>query len=104
MYAIVRTGGRQYRVEEGALIDVERMQREVGDTFELGEVLLVAGEGETHIGRPLVKDAKVQVTVVNQFKGRKVLVWKYIPKERYRRKQGHRQQYTRLRVDKIITA
>lgn len=104
MYAIVRTGGRQYRVEEGAVIDVERLPLEVGASVELDEVLLVAGDGAPQVGQPLVEGVKVQATVVEQFKAKKVIVWKYIPKERYRRRQGHRHQYTRLQIDKIVTA
>ncbi len=104
MYAIVRTSGRQYRVEEGAFIDVDRTAHEVGASLELSEVLLLAGDGETRIGRPLVQGARVQATVVDHFKGPKVIVWKYAPKKRYRRKQGHRHQYTRLHIDKIVTA
>lgn len=104
MYAIVRTGGHQYRVEEGAVIDVERLNHDVGDHVELREVLLVADENGAHIGRPLVEGAAVQATVVDHILGPKVIIWKYTPKERYRRKKGHRQQYTRLHIDKIVTA
>jgi large subunit ribosomal protein L21 len=104
MYAIVRMGGRQYRAEVGALIDVERLPNEMGEIVELEEVLLIADEDQTAIGQPLVEDARVQATVVGQSRGEKIVVWKYIPKERYRRKQGHRQYYTRLRIDKISSA
>ncbi len=104
MYAVVRTGGRQYRVQEGAVIDVEKLPYEVGQTIDLDEVLLVA-DGETAtIGHPFVKGAKVQATVVDQLRARKILVWKYRPKKRYRRMRGHRQQYTRLRIEKIVPA
>jgi large subunit ribosomal protein L21 len=101
MYAIVRTGGRQYHAEEGALIDVERMPHEVGEEIELNEVLLFANGDDVKIGQPLVEGTSVTATVVDQFKGKKIIVWKYIPKQRYRRKRGHRQYYTRLRIDKI---
>jgi large subunit ribosomal protein L21 len=101
MYAIFRAAGRQYRAEEGAIIDVDRLPHEVGETVEFDEVLLVAGDGETQIGKPLVEGASIKATVVDQFRGKKVIVWKYIPKERYRRKKGHRQHYTRLRVEDI---
>jgi large subunit ribosomal protein L21 len=101
MYAIVRTGGRQYRAEVGALIDVERLPNEVGEEIELKDVLLVANSDGVKIGQPLVEGASVTATVVDQFKGKKVIVWKYIPKQRYRRKRGHRQYYTRLRIDTI---
>jgi large subunit ribosomal protein L21 len=104
MYAIVRTGGRQYRAEPGAHIDVERLPYAVGEAIELDEVLLLADDGDTTIGQPLVDDAKVKATVVDQFRGDKIIVWKYNPKKRYRRKRGHRQYYTRLRIDEIVRA
>ncbi len=102
MYAIVRTGGRQYRAEPGQLIDVERLPFEEGATVELTDVLLVApDEGQPLIGRPTVEGAVVKATVVEQGRGPKIFVWKYKPKERYRRRRGHRQYYTRLRIDSI---
>jgi large subunit ribosomal protein L21 len=102
MYAIVRTGGRQYRAEPGQLIDVERLPYEEGATVELTDVLLVApDEGQPLIGRPTVEGAVVKATVVEQGRGPKIFVWKYKPKERYRRRRGHRQYYTRLRIDSI---
>ncbi len=104
MYAIIRTGGRQYRAEVGAEIDVERLPYEVGESIELAEVLLLADDDQVSIGQPLVDGAKVKATVVDQYRARKIHVWKYKPKERYRRRQGHRQFYTRLRIDEIIPA
>lgn len=102
MYAIIRTGGRQYRAEQGALIDVERLPIQEGDSIELDEVLLVVPDsGDPHIGKPLVEGAKVKATCVSQYRARKILVWKYKPKQRYRRRRGHRQYYTRLRIDTI---
>jgi large subunit ribosomal protein L21 len=102
MYAVVKTGGRQYRVEEGAVVDVERLNIEEGDSIELDEVLLVVPDsGDPQIGKPLVNGAKVTATCVSQYRGRKVIVWKYQPKKRYRRRKGHRQYYTRLRIDSI---
>jgi large subunit ribosomal protein L21 len=104
MYAIFRTGGRQYRVEVGTQLDVEKLPYEVGDTIELNEVLLVADGENATIGKPLVDGASVKATIVEQFRGRKVVIWKYRPKQRYRRLKGHRQYYTRLRIDEIVTA
>lgn len=102
MYAIVRTGGRQYRAEPGLTIDVERLPQQEGESIELTDVLLVATDnGEAVIGRPVVTGAVVKATVVKQGRGRKVFVWKYKPKERYRRRRGHRQYFTRLRIDDI---
>ncbi len=102
MYAIVRTGGRQYRAEPGQTIDVERMPQEEGETIELTDVLLVSpDDGEVMIGQPTVEGAVVKATVVKQGRRRKLFVWKYKPKERYRRRRGHRQYFTRLRIDDI---
>jgi large subunit ribosomal protein L21 len=104
MYAIIRTGGRQYRAEVGADIDVEKLPFEVGQSIELDEILLVADGEKVTIGQPLVDGAKVKATVADQYRARKIMVWKYRPKERYRRLKGHRQHYTRLHIDEIISA
>ena len=101
MYAIVRSGGKQYRAEVGATIDVDRLPQAVGDSVELADVLLVAGEADTLIGQPLLESARVRATVVEQFRGKKIIVYKYRQRTNYRRKQGHRQYYTRLRIDDI---
>jgi large subunit ribosomal protein L21 len=102
MYAIVRTGGRQYRAEPGQTIDVERLPYEEGESIDLTDVLLVAPDGgDPHIGQPALDGAVVKATVLQQGRGRKVFVWKYKPKERYRRRRGHRQYFTRLRIDSI---
>jgi large subunit ribosomal protein L21 len=101
MYAIVRTGGRQYRAEPGKVIDVEKLPVEAGATVNL-EVLLVApDDGDAVVGRPLVDGATVTATVVDHYRAKKILVWKYRPGLRYRRRKGHRQTYTRLRIDDI---
>jgi large subunit ribosomal protein L21 len=102
MYAVVKTGGKQYRVSPGDSLDVERLPFEVGEQIELDQVLLVANGSGVQVGRPLVEGAKVKATVTRQLKGRKVIVFKYKPRNRYRRKKGHRQQYTRLRIDEIV--
>lgn len=102
MYAVVRTGARQYRAKVGDTILVERLSADVGDRLELKDVLLVADGDQVKIGQPTVKKAKVIATVVAQEKGPKVRIFKYRPKERYRRRLGHRQHYTRLRVDEIV--
>jgi large subunit ribosomal protein L21 len=102
MYAVIRSGGHQYRAEEGAVIDVERLPIEEGDSVEIDEVLLVVPDkGDVLIGKPLVDGAKVKATCLSQYRARKILVWKYKPKKRYRRRRGHRQYYTRLRIDSI---
>lgn len=102
MYAVVRIGGRQYPVEIGQTVVVEKLPYEVGDTVEIDEVLLVSNDDDITVGQPVIDGASVKAEVVEQFKGKKIVVFKYKPKVRYRRKQGHRQYYTRLRIDDII--
>ncbi|MFN2183773.1 MAG: 50S ribosomal protein L21 [Anaerolineae bacterium] len=102
MYAVVKTGGKQYRVSPGDSIEVEKLPHEVGEQVELEEVLLVANGSRTKIGRPVVKGAKVKATVTRQAKGRKVIIFKYRSSKRYRRHKGHRQHLTRLRIDEIV--
>ncbi len=104
MYAVVETGGKQYRVAPGDWLEVEKLAGEVGDTIMLDRVLLVHDGAELHIGRPLVRGAAVKATIRAQHKGPKVIVFKYRPKQRYRRKRGHRQLLTRLHIDAIETA
>lgn len=102
MYAIVRTGGKQYHAEVGQILDVERMPNPEGEEVTLDEVLLIVpDDGDPVIGQPLVKGASVTVSVVKQYRDRKILVWKYKPKKRYRRRRGHRQYYTRLKIESI---
>jgi len=99
MYAIVENGGKQYKVSEGDLFDVEVMPVEVGSTIELDRVLMVGGEKGVTIGKPVVEGAKVTAIVKEHGRGKKVIVFKH--KKNYKRKQGHRQNYTRLQVEKI---
>lgn len=102
MYAVVKTGGKQYRVAPGDSIEVEKLPHEVGDQIELDQVLLVVNGSGAKVGKPLVKGAKVKATVTRQAKGRKVIIFKFRPSKRYRRKKGHRQHLTRLRIDEIV--
>lgn len=102
MYAVVETGGKQYRVQPGDTLVVERLDAPVGSRVELDRVLMVVPDsGPPLVGRPLVPGARVRARVVAQEKGRKVIVFKFKAKTRYRRKQGHRQRYTRLAVEDI---
>ena len=101
MYAVVRTGGKQYRVAPGDWLDVEKLLGEVGDQVTLDDVLLVHDGKQAVIGQPLVKGAKVTATVQAQHRGKKIIVFKYKPKQRYRVKTGHRQNLTRLHIDAI---
>ncbi len=101
MYAIIRTGGRQFRAEVGQTIDVERLPHSVGESFTIEEVLLVGNGDNTVVGQPVVDGASVKVTVTEQFRGDKVIVFKYRQRTSYRVKRGHRQYHTRLHVDAI---
>ncbi len=101
MYAVVRTGGKQARVTPGDSLRVERIQGAVGDTVELAEVLMVGDEGEPRIGTPLVDGAKVVSTITAQGRGEKITVFKMKRRKGYRRKAGHRQSYTEVRIDAI---
>lgn len=103
MYAIIESGGRQYRAEEGHSFSVEKLPYEVGQQIELDKVLLVADGEHVSVGRPYLEGARIKATIVDQYRGPKIFVWKYKPKIRYRRRRGHRQYYTRLRIDEILT-
>jgi large subunit ribosomal protein L21 len=101
MYAIVKSGGHQYRVREGDVIDVELLSVTPGSKLTIEDVLLVSDGSDVKVGTPLVSGAKVSATVVGDVKDRKVVVFKYRPKNRYRVKTGHRQKLTRLKIDGI---
>jgi large subunit ribosomal protein L21 len=101
MYAVVRTGGKQVRVAPGDAVRVEKLAGAVGDRVEFGEVLLVGGEGETRVGRPLLSGARVVGTITAQGRGPKITMFKQKRRKNYRRKQGHRQSYTEVRVESI---
>lgn len=104
MFAVVRTGGKQYRVIQDEVLRVERLPGDVGQTVELKEVLLVAGDGTIRVGLPLVKGAKVTAEIVEQARAAKVLIFKYKRRKRYRRKRGHRQYFTAIRIKAIAVA
>lgn len=102
MFAIVRAGGRQHRAEPGKVIVVEKMPHDPGASVDLTDVLLVVGDdGSVNVGRPTVEGAVVRATVMEHYRAEKVLIWKYRPGLRYRRRRGHRQTYTRLRIDSV---
>ena len=103
IYAIIETGGKQYKVAPGQVIDVERLDVAEGSTVELDRVLLVADDGDKlAIGKPTIEGAKVVATSKGEGKNKKVVVLKYKAKVRYCKKTGHRQFYTRLAIDKIV--
>ncbi len=102
MYAIIRAGGKQYKVQAGDTVRVEKIEKNLGDTFDLAEVLMVGGD-KTFVGAPLVQNAKVTVMVTRQAKAPKIIVFKKKRRQGYRRMQGHRQLYTELFVQSITT-
>ena len=101
MYAIIKTGGKQYKVSEGDLVRVEKLPYEVGENVEFDQVLLVSGEDDVKVGSPIIENAKVSATVEDQNKEKKIVVFKYKPKKKYRKKHGHRQPYTLVKIDSI---
>ena len=100
MYAIIATGGKQYRVSEGDVLYIEKIDAEVDSTVSF-DVLLVGNEGDVKVGTPVVEGVKVEGKVVGQVRGDKIVVFKYKSKKNYRRKQGHRQPYTKVEITKI---
>jgi large subunit ribosomal protein L21 len=103
-YAIVEDGGKQYKAVEGKTIEVDYFPAEAGETVDLERVLMVVDDEAVSVGTPLVEGAKVEASVVAQVKGPKVVVFRYKPKKRIRRKTGHRQKYTRLQIETIALA
>lgn len=100
MYAIIKTGGKQYKVEEGQTLYIEKLAQETGETVEFDEVVFVGGES-VKVGAPLVDGAKVTAKVEKQGRAKKLHVMKYKPKKGYHRKQGHRQPYTKVTIESI---
>jgi large subunit ribosomal protein L21 len=100
-YAIIESGGKQYRAVEGSVIEVDRMEVEVGQSVELGSALLLVDDGQISVGAPRVSGTRVTSTVVEHVKGPKIVIFRYRPKKRIRVKTGHRQQYTRLQINSI---
>ena len=103
MYAVIRTGGKQYRVAPGDKVRVEKLPGNVGDTVTFGEVLLVGGDSPK-IGQPLVKGASVAAEIVAEGKGHKIVVFKFRRRKNYRRKAGHRQPFTALEITNVLGA
>lgn len=102
MYAVIKSGGKQYRAEEGRALKVERLPGEVGDTIEVGEVLLMDDGSTVTVGTPTISGARVLGTIAEQGRAPKIIVFKYKAKTRYRKKTGHRQHFTRVVVDDIL--
>ncbi len=102
MYAIIETGGKQYRVQEGDIIRVEKLNFADGEAIKFDKVLLVANDSNLNVGKPYVDGAVVEATVEKQGKNKKVIIFKYKAKKDYRNKKGHRQPYTQVKIEKIV--
>jgi large subunit ribosomal protein L21 len=102
MYAVIETGGKQYRVQEGDTLFIEKLDAEEGKQISFDKVLIVSNEGEVKVGGPYVDGAKVEANVLAQGKAKKIIVFKYKAKKNYKKKQGHRQPYTKVQIEKIV--
>lgn len=100
MFAIIKTGGKQYKVSEGDIIKIEKIEAEAGDKIEFDQVLMVAGD-DVKVGSPVVEGAKVSAEVLDQKKDKKIVIFKFKAKKNYRKKKGHRQPYTLVKIEKI---
>ncbi len=101
MYAVIKTGGKQYRVAEGEIVRVEKLPGDKGDAVTFDQVLLVGGDDKAKVGRPLVKGAAVKAEITAQDRDRKIIVFKFRRRKGYRRKAGHRQPFTEIRITGI---
>ena len=102
MYAVIETGGKQYSVRQGDIVFVEKLDVEEGTHVEFDKVLVMSKDGDIVVGKPYVDGAKVQATVLEQGKAKKILVFKYKSKKNYRKKQGHRQPFTKVKIENIV--
>src|SRR5712691_3863923 len=102
MFAVIKSGGRQYKVSVGQKLEVNRLHVEAGSQLEIGEVLLISDANDSMVGAPYVEDAKVVATVVGDARGEKLIVFKFKSKKRYRHRRGHRQELTVLTIDDIV--
>ncbi len=101
MYAIIQTGGKQYKVSEGDTLFIEKLAAEPGETVKIDQVLAVSQDGNLKVGSPLLSNASVEVSVVRHGRAKKVIIFRYKAKKNYRRKKGHRQYFTQVTVQKI---
>ena len=102
MYAIMETGGKQFKVQQGDVLRVEKLDAEVGETVEVTKVLALSGDEGLTVGKPYIEGAKVVLKVTEQGRGEKILVFKYKPKKKYRKLRGHRQPFSQVVVDEIL--
>ena len=101
MYAIIETGGKQYKVSEGDIITVEKLAVEAGSEYKFDKVLVLAKEGDIKVGAPYVEGAAVTAEVIGDGKAKKVVIYKYKPKKGFHKKKGHRQPFTAVKIEKI---
>lgn len=104
MHAVIRTGGKQYYVTAGDILEVEKLAGDVGETVALADVLMLAGNGEVTVGQPVVDGASVMAKITGQHRGQKIRVFRYRPKKRIRVRKGHRQYLTRIQIQSILLA
>ncbi len=102
MYALVEIKGKQYKVEKGSVVTVDRLKNTVGDTVEFDSVLMTSEDGDVKVGQPYLKGVKVRATVTEEKKGKKVIIFKFKRRKNYKKKQGHRQKYSVLKIEDII--
>jgi large subunit ribosomal protein L21 len=102
VYAVIKAGAHQYKASVGDELVVERLPNDVGTQVDLDQVYMLADEDKVTVGQPTVAGALVRATILEEFRGPKIRIFKYKPKERYRRRMGHRQTYMRLRIDEIV--
>lgn len=102
MYAVIETGGKQYRVQEGDVVFVEKLNVEEGETINFDKILLVSKEGQLQAGKPYVEGVSVEGSVLEQGKAKKITVFTYKPKKNQKRKLGHRQPFTKVKIEKIV--
>jgi len=101
MYAVIENGGKQYKVQEGDIVFLEKLEAAVGDAVKFDKVLAISSEGNVNFGKPLVESASVEGKVLGHGKDKKIIIFKYKAKKGYRNKTGHRQPYTKVQIDKI---
>ncbi|MFA5576528.1 MAG: 50S ribosomal protein L21 [Tissierellaceae bacterium] len=102
MYAVIETGGKQYRVQQGDVVFVEKLDAQEGDNVSFDKVLLMSDQGNVVAGKPYVDGAKVDALVLEQGKAKKIIVFKYKSKKNYRKKKGHRQPFTKVKIENIV--
>lgn len=102
MYAVIQTGGKQYRVQPGDTVMIEKLDGDLGDQVEFKEILLLSGNESVKIGRPLVEGAKVTGEIVEQGRGKKLVVFKFRRRKNYRRRNGHRQDFTAVKINQVV--